>query len=127
MKNYCIYFALLLLLSCKDNKQAPTPVTPEGFIPHTEEVVEKTFHTDTTCKYEHRTGTSGDYQYNYDVSGTNDNGDEVKGNVFVQHKYGEGKLTDNKGNEIEVEVEWIDHGKLKATDNEGNEYELGVD
>ncbi|UPT69910.1 MAG: hypothetical protein M0D53_12315 [Flavobacterium sp. JAD_PAG50586_2] len=127
MKNYYIYAALLLLLACKDNQQAPAPQTPQGFTPHTEEVVEQTYHEDTTYKYEHRTGTSGDYQYNYDVSGTDENGDEVTGNVSVQDKYGEGTLTDNEGNEIQVEVEWIDYGKLKATDDDGNEYELGVD
>ena len=129
MKNYCIYFALLLLLACKNKPETLPQEAPEphGFIPHTEQVAEQTYHTDTVYKYEHRTGESGDYQYNYDVSGTDENGEDVTGNVSVQDKYGEGTLTDNEGNEIEVEVEWTGYGKLKATDYDGNEYDLDVD
>jgi hypothetical protein len=127
MKNYYIYLALLVLLACKKAPEEIPQQESEHFIPHTEAVAEQTYHEDTTYKYEHRTGTSGDYQYNYDVSGTDGNGDEVTGNVTVEDKYGEGTLTYGEGNEIEVDVEWIGYGKLKATDNDGNEYELSVD
>jgi hypothetical protein len=129
MKNYCIYLALLLFVSCK-NSQENTPrqkKSKQHFVPHTQAVVQQTYHTDTTCKYEHRTGTSGDYQYNYNVSGTNDNGEEVTGNISVHDKYGNGTLLDAAGTKIEVETEWTGHGKLRATDGDGNEYELEVD
>lgn len=127
MKNYYIYLALLLLLACKDNRQAPVRETPRGFIPHTKEVVEQTYHQDTTCKYEHRTGKSGDYQYNYDVSGSDGKSGKVTGNITVEGKYGEGILTDEEGNKIKVTTEWVGYGKLKATDSNGNEYKLDVD
>lgn len=127
MRNYYIYFALMLLLACKEHQEIQPQEEAQDFIPHTEEVAEETYHTDTTYKYEHRTGELGDYQYNYDVSGTNNNGHELTGNVTVQDKYGKGTLTDNQGDEIKVEVEWTGYGKLKATDTKGNEYELDVD
>ncbi len=122
MKNSYIYFALLFLLACKNNQES---LPQEEQSPET--VVEQTYHIDTIYEYEHRTGTSDNYQYNYDVSGTDVNGDDVTGNVTVQDKYGIGTLTDVDGNEIEVEVEWTGYGKLKATNNDGNEYELEVD
>lgn len=76
-------------------------------------------HVDDQYKYEHRTGTSGNYEYNYDVSG-----DGVEGNVDVQGKYGSGTITDEDGNEKEVEVEWVDYGVMEATDEDGNTYTL---
>lgn len=127
MKNYCIYFALLLLLACKNKQESLSQQELQSFIPHTKEVSEQTYHTDTIHKYEHRTGESGDYQYNYDVSGIDENGNDVTGNIFVQDKYGEGILADDEGNKVEVQVEWTGYGKLKATDDEGHEYELYVD
>ncbi|WP_442787273.1 hypothetical protein [Flavobacterium suncheonense] len=83
-----------------------------------------TYHVDEEHKYEYRTGTSGDYDYNYDVVGHNDNGDEVSGNVTMNGKHGNGTITTPDGDEVEVDAEWIDYGKLKATDDDGNEYEL---
>jgi hypothetical protein len=127
MKNSYLFLAVLLLAACRNNQESIPQQEPEHFIPHTEAVAERTYHTDTTYKYEHRTGESGDYQYNYNVSGTNDKGEEVTGNVSVQDKYGTGIITGDSGNEIEVEVEWDGYGKLKATDDDGNEYELDVD
>ena len=118
---------LLSLISCKQNEEpqrqsfVPTEVTNL-----TEEEV-KTIHIDTSYKYEYRTGTSGDYGYNYDVSGYDIDGNDVAGNVSMEDKYGTGIITKSDGEEIEVEVEWIGYGELKATDSEGNEYELTVD
>jgi uncharacterized protein YcfL len=128
MKNYCIYIMLFLLAACKNSQEnPPKQETEHHFVPHTKAEVKQTYHEDTTYKYEHRTGTSGDYQYNYDVSGTDENGEEVTGNISVQDKYGIGTLIDGAGNKIEVETEWTGQGKLKATDQDGNEYELDVD
>ncbi|UPT71034.1 MAG: hypothetical protein M0D53_01050 [Flavobacterium sp. JAD_PAG50586_2] len=130
MKNYCIYIMIMLffLAACKDSPEyTPKQETEHHFVPHTDAVAKQTYHEDTTYKYEHRTGTSGDYQYNYDVSGTDGNGEEITGNISVQDKYGIGTLIDGAGNKIEVETEWTGKGKLKATDQDGNEYELDVD
>ncbi|MBF6642145.1 hypothetical protein IVB69_11690 [Flavobacterium sp. J49] len=87
----------------------------------------KRVHRDTSYKYEYRTGSSGDYGYNYDVSGDDIDGNNVTGNVSMEDKYGTGTITKSDGEVVEVEVEWIGYGKLKATDQEGNEYELTVD
>lgn len=122
-----LIFALLSLNSCKQKEQ----VRQQNFVPANAEDLTaeelKTVHADTNYKYEYRTGNSGDYGYNYDVSGYDHNGNEVTGNVSMEDKYGTGTLTNSEGDEINVDVEWIGKGELKATDEEGNEYELTVD
>ena len=50
-------------------------------------------------------GESGNYEYNYEVSGTDANGDAVSGNVSMNGKYGSGTITNSNGEEIEVETE----------------------
>jgi hypothetical protein len=87
----------------------------------------ETLHVDSTYKYEYRTGSSGDYGYNYDVSGYEENGNDVNGNVSMEDKFGTGTIKNSEGEEVEVEVEWIGKGELRATDSDGNEYELTVD
>lgn len=81
---------------------------------------------DSSYQYENRTGSSGHYEYTYDVTGHDADSNEVSGSITIQGKQGTGILTDTQNNEIEVDVEWIDYGKLKATDENGNEYELEV-
>lgn len=128
MKKSFLYLVVFFLIACKNNREeVKQQEETQHFVPLSEEVTKETYHTDTTYKYENRVGVSGDYQYTYDVSGTNENGDAVTGTITVRDKYGEGTVTDEAGNEIDVEVEWIGKGILKATDDEGNEYELEVD
>lgn len=127
MKKLYILAAFLFLVACKNKQERVVQQQPNHFIPYPQEVAEETYHTDTAYKYENRVGVSGDYQYNYDVSGTDSNGNEVSGNITVRNKYGEGILTGYEASEIKVETEWIGYGKIKATDYEGNEYELSVD
>jgi hypothetical protein len=118
---------LLSLLGCKQKEDSqPQTLLPENTEKLTEEEI-NTIHTDTAYKYEYRTGTSGDYGYNYDVSGYDDSGNEITGNVSMEDKYGTGYITNSDGDEIDVEVEWTGYGELKATDSDGNEYELTVD
>jgi hypothetical protein len=119
---------LISLTSCKE-KQANTPESqPQGFVSN-DIVYDKpqdnpTYHVDEEHKYEYRTGTSGDYEYNYDVVGYDQDGNEVSGNISIQDKYGRGTITNSNGDEVEIDAEWVDYGKLKATDDDGNEYEL---
>ena len=116
----------LLWLSCKQKEQQPSNFLPQNTENLTQEE-KQTLHTDTTYKYEYRTGTTGNYSYNYDVSGFDTNGEEVSGNVEMEDKQGTGMLTIFGGDEIEVAVEWIGHGKLLAKDKQGKEYKLIVD
>ncbi|HAE78214.1 hypothetical protein JC794_10095 [Morganella morganii] len=67
------------------------------------------------------------YGYNYDVSGTNDNGNSVEGNIDIQGKYGSGVITNTEGEEVDVDVEWDDYGVLVAEDEAGNSYDLEVE
>ena len=101
---------------------------PRSSSEKTEEVVssDQNYHTDSNYKYEHRTGTTGNYDYNYDVSGYDSDANEVSGNISIQNNNGTGTIIDKDGNEIDVDVEWIDNGKLKGTDVDGNEFELEV-
>ncbi|QSW87952.1 MULTISPECIES: hypothetical protein [Flavobacterium] len=132
-KNYSILFVLLFIFSCKNAEAPPPPqinsfykavVTADDRKTITAEEA-KTYHVNTTYKYEYRTGNPGNYEYNYDVKGINISGDSVYGNINVQGKYGAGILADSAA-EIEINTEWISHGKLKAVDKKGNEYDLVV-
>lgn len=67
------------------------------------------------------------YGYNYDVSGTDDNGNSVEGNIDIQGKYGSGVITNTEGEEVDVDVEWDDYGVLVAEDEAGNSYDLEVE
>lgn len=79
---------------------------------------------DTTFKYESRTGSTGNYEYNYDVNGTDVDGNNVSGSIDVQGRYGTGTIEDEDGNEKEIDVEWTGKGTLEGTDEDGNTYEL---
>jgi len=92
-----------------------------------DEVSADTYHIDSDYKYEYRTGTSGSYEYNYDVNGSDYDGNDVSGNISVSGKYGEGTIEDANGDERDVEVEWVRYGVMEATDEDGNTYELEVD
>ncbi|WP_433764385.1 hypothetical protein [Flavobacterium ginsenosidimutans] len=134
-KNYFILLLLFFLFSCK-KASAPPPlpqvnsfykpviqaddrktITPEEA---------KTYHVNTTYKYEYRTGHPGNYEYNYDVKGINIKGDSVFGNINTQGKYGAGILKTDSIPELEINTEWVSNGKLKALDKNGNEYQLIV-
>jgi len=73
---------------------------------------DSTYRQNSKFKYEHRTGTTGSYTYNYDVSGTDEDGNSVSGNIDMQGKYSNGTITDDDGNEIEVNAEWVGSGQL---------------
>lgn len=92
-----------------------------------DELTDENYHTDPNYKYEYRTGSSSNYEYNYDVRGSDENGNSVSGNIDIDGKYGTGTIEDENGNEKELDVEWIDYGKLEGTDEDGNTYDLEVD
>jgi hypothetical protein len=123
MKAYCSIVILLVVIACKKSEIQPA-YNPSQ---ETEQIEkEKTVHVDTAYEYEKRTGTSGHYEYTYEVVGTDEHGNEVTGQVEVEGKSGNGVITNSNNEEIPVEVEWSGHGMLKAVDEEGNEYELQV-
>jgi hypothetical protein len=131
MKKNLLLSALLLftLNSCKKEQQQTTPeAEPKPFYaPSTvleEPTAEPTYREDTTTQYEYRVGESGNYTYNYDVVGEDQNGNKVSGNITIKDKYGNGTLTNQKGNTFPVTAEWIGYGKLLAKDKKDNEYLL---
>lgn len=142
MKNSASYFKvlicglLLVLLGCKNEplkveKNKPQPflklaITPDDVKSITPEEA-KTYHKDIKYQYEYRTGISGNYEYTYDVSGYDQEGNLVSGIINMEKKYGAGIIVNNNDEEINIKAEWIDHGSLKATDEIGNEYNLVVD
>ncbi|KAF2517195.1 hypothetical protein [Flavobacterium foetidum] len=134
-KNYSLLFFFFLFISCK-KADAPPPtlqvnsfyrpvITADDRKTITPEEA-KTYHVNTTYKYEYRTGNPGHYKYNYDVKGINLRGDSVFGNINTEGKYGAGILIGDTVAEIEINTEWVSHGKLKALDKQGNEYNLVV-
>ena len=117
---------VLLLLNCKESS---IEKKNETSIQNAVSTIEDTsnYHIDTTYQYENRTGTSGNYKYNYDVIGFDSKGNEVNGNISIEGKEGIGYLFDTNQNKIKVIVQWTGHGKLKAIDNHNNQYELEVE
>ncbi len=118
---------LFMITACKKSSEVLSPQSFKVAPPQELTLEEKqTFHVDTTYKYEYRTGTSGNYTYNYDVSGYSINEEEVMGNISINKNKGMGTLIITSGEEVDIQVEWIGYGKLKAIDVDGNEYYLRV-
>lgn len=122
-----IIIVLLSLISCKQKEEQQRQNFISSEAPDLTKEELKTVHKDTNYKYEYRTGKSGDYEYNYDVSGTDNEGNKVSGTVYVNGKYGNGTINNANGEGVEVETEWIGKGVMKAKDSQGNEYKLEVD
>jgi hypothetical protein len=88
---------------------------------------DSSFHKDANYKYEYRTGNSGNYSYNYDVLGIDEDGNAVGGNAEMNGKYGEGTITNDDGDELSADFEWIGSGQLEATDENGKTYDFQVE
>ena len=121
--------SFVVFFNCKENNAKKETIEKEQIKPFlkTPPKDDVTYHEDTTKEYEYRTGTSGDYTYNYNAYGFDKKGNDVSGKIAVNGKYGNGILFDANKKEIDIDVEWIGKGKLIAKDEEGNEYELFVD
>jgi hypothetical protein len=116
--------------SCKKEQPKIQPqafykevITPDDIKTITPEEA-KTYHKDLKYDYEYRTGTSGNYEYNYVVEGLDQEGDSVSGLINIKGKHGAGTIINTNKETIDIQVEWVDYGKLKGTDNDGNEYTL---
>lgn len=120
MKSFLYAIALLVIVACQ--KKEPQPV----YNPAPKIEQEQTVHTDTAYEYEKRTGTSGHYEYTYEVFGTDANGNKVTGVIEIEGRNGTGVLEDANQKPHKIEVEWVGYGLLNATDENGNEYELTV-
>lgn len=82
------------------------------------EIVHSTFDAKKSVK------TAELSQYDYKVVGTDENGENVNGNINIEGKIGVGYLTTTNATNIEVVAEWINKNTLLATDLEGFEYTL---
>ncbi|MCO6462726.1 MAG: hypothetical protein J5I52_01120 [Saprospiraceae bacterium] len=124
-----IIFTLLFfaLSSCYQNKKQDTYESYGSSNSNDYIQSDNNYHTDPNFEYEYRTGNSGNYEYNYDISGWDENGNSVYGNIDIQGKYGSGYILDEDGNEKYIDVEWVDYGVLEGTDEDGNSYEFEVD
>lgn len=125
---YLLIFLFFIFINCKKEEENKISFKKEKIMPFVEvpPIKDVTFHKDTIREYEYRTGTSGDYQYNYDVFGVDEEGNEVLGNITVDGKYGNGIIINKNSKKINVDVEWVGHGKLKGIDSNSNEYQLEV-
>lgn len=134
MKLSALFLLTLLLLSCKKSpsnaaeSQSFYNATKDTILPDDIDTITpeeaQTFHRDTTYKYEYRTGMSGDYEYNYDVVGFDEYGNEVTGNINISGKYGAGQIYNSNNTLVDIQVEWYDYGKLKGEDENGITYQL---
>jgi hypothetical protein len=65
-------------------------------------------------------------QFEHQVSGTDENGNNIHGIINIEGKIGIGTLIAKDAKEIEVVVEWIDEHELLGTDAHGYEYNLKI-
>ena len=118
----------LLLLAGSCSSPSVTSAAPAPAYPAAPPPIELPTPTNSGTSYQAAPAySSGGRSYDYDVSGTDADGNAVSGSIDVTHDGGEGILTDDNGNEQQVEVEWTGRGQLEGTDAEGNTYDLEVD
>ncbi|MBI4683911.1 MAG: hypothetical protein HY755_01805 [Nitrospirae bacterium] len=67
------------------------------------------------------------FSYDYDVSGTDSDGNQVSGNIEVDQNGGDGYIETDEGEEKHIDVDWTGKGKLEGYDEDGNYYELEVE
>jgi hypothetical protein len=128
-----LIFSFWLLTSCQKKQPKIQPqnfykevITPDDIKTITPDEA-KTYHEDIHYHYKYRTGTSGNYKYSYVVNGLDQEGDSVSGVINIRGKYGAGTIITIDQETIDIQVEWIDYGKLKGTDEDGNIYNLETD
>lgn len=83
---------------------------------------ENDYEINAEYKYNYK---DGEY-YNYDISGYDEDGNYVSGNVDID-EYWDGYIEDEYGNEKYIEVEWVDWGVMEGYDEDGVYYELNVE
>lgn len=115
--------------ACRQNEPLPVSAgnTPATTVTASIPEALATTHTDTVYQYEYRTGSKGEYTYNYDVIGADNTGEPITGNVNMKGKHGTGYLLDKAGKKIAITLEWVGYGELIAEDGQGNVWELGVE
>lgn len=87
-----LFLYTAILINCLDNNSLPTiPQTAEqvAYFPEPTPQEKTTFYTDITHQYEFWTGESSDYEYNYNVIGTDRLGNLTTPKVSMG-KYGAG-------------------------------------
>lgn len=77
--------------------------------------------------YNYRYGIESPYGYNYNISGLDENGERVSGNIDIEGKYGSGTIEKADGEEVDVDIEWNGYGELLAEDADGNSYYMSVE
>jgi hypothetical protein len=103
------FFCLLLALSSCENSGKSIQVTH-----HLSHEVIKEIETTELSEYGNK------------FTGTDENGNNVHGNINIEGNIGLGTLIRNDAKEIEIVVEYVDKHKLIATDLEGYEYNLKI-
>jgi hypothetical protein len=130
LRTLLLIFAITISCKKQPPPQLPQPLYQREIIQPNDvktitPIEAKTYHIDEKHKYEYRTGISGDYEYNYEVVGTDSNENKVEGNIIIDADKGAGIIIKND-EEIEIQVKWIGRGKLKGIDKNSNEYTLEV-
>lgn len=100
---YCLF---LVLGSCKNPIKSPQKINHSTF------EVKKEIEPSELGKYAQQ------------VTGTDENGNNVHGKINIEGKIGLGTLVKKDAENIEIVVEWNGINRLLATDAEGYQYNL---
>lgn len=118
-------FLLLALSGCKSNvsKYESQGNKIESIVNNRNSNISPNYHnTIRNHNYRHSSETK-----DYDVSGYDDEGNYVYGEVEMDDKYGYGYVYDENGNDIYLDVEWQGKDELEGTDENGITYNLETD
>lgn len=132
IKLFPLILCCCVLYNCRKEEHATPKKEPESEKIQPEDIKTITpeeavsFHKNPQREYEYRTGTFNNYEYDYDIVGTDEKQNPVTGNIIVKGKYGAGILESETEKDIEVQVEWTGYGKLKGTDQKGRNYTLEI-
>lgn len=133
MKSLLKIFFIGIFLSLLGCKKEQAKIQPQTFHKevitrdHNQTITAKDvqmYHEDIIYNYEYRNGSSDNYKHSYLVYGLDQEGDSVSGIINIKGKHGAGTIINSDKETVDIQVEWIDYGKLKGTDNKGNVYLL---
>ncbi|WP_418263195.1 hypothetical protein [Flavobacterium faecale] len=108
---------LFLLAACKDN-DIKEEKTDEKVAFH---------HRLNNIQIENYSFRNTEFKYDHEVTGVDEKGNDIRGNINIEGEHGEGKLYNVLDKpEINIVIESNENGKLIATDADGNKFYLQI-
>lgn len=116
----------IALASCKNDSKFNDMRQTENQGKHTLKENTKTI-VDSLFEQQINKGVFNKKDFNYQVHGTDEDGNKVFGTINIEGKVGIGMIHGNEEKAIEIVVEWTGKDRFTAIDLNGYQYKLVVD